>query len=645
MKITTPEALMAASISRRSLVKTSAISSLALASSAFTLPFSRIAHAAAGLASGNVAEKAVWSSCTVNCGSRCLLRLHVKDDTVYWVESDTTGNDEYGNHQVRACLRGRSIRRRMNHPDRLKYPMKRVGKRGEGKFERISWDEALDTIGDNLKRILKDYGNEAIHVLYGTGVDGGNITNSNVPYRLMNACGGYLSRYGSYSTAQISAAMSYMFGGNDGNSPDDIANTKLVVMFGNNPAETRMSGGGVTYYVEQARERSSARMIVIDPRYNDTAAGREDEWLPIRPGTDGALAAAIGWVLITEDLIDKPFLDKYCIGYDETTLPASAPRNAHYKAYILGQGEDGIAKTPQWAAQITSIPAEKIIQLAREIGSAKPAYICQGWGPQRHSNGEQTARAIAMLSVLTGNVGINGGNSGVREGTWDLGVEWFSMLENPVKTQISVFTWTDAIDHGAEMTATRDGVRGKDKLDVPIKFLWCYASNTLINQHGDIAHTHEVLQDDSKCEMIVGIEHFMTASAKYCDILLPDLMPTEQEDLISHESAGNMGYVILGQPATSPKFERKPIYWTLSEVAKRLGPDVYQTFTEGRTQHEWVKYLHAKTKARNPEMPDYEEMKQTGIFKKKCPEEHYVAFRSFREDPAANPLKTPSGKI
>ncbi len=99
----------------------------------------------------------------------------------------------------------------------------------------------------------------------------------------MNSCGGFLSRYGSYSTAQISAAMSYMFGANDGNSPDDIANTKLVVMFGNNPAETRMSGGGVTYYVEQARERSNARMIVIDPRYNDTAAGREDEWLPIRP--------------------------------------------------------------------------------------------------------------------------------------------------------------------------------------------------------------------------------------------------------------------------------------------------------------------------------------------------------------------------
>lgn len=95
----------------------------------------------------------------------------------------------------------------------------------------------------------------------------------------------------------------------------------------------------------------------------------------------------------------------------------------------------------------------------------------------------------------------------------------------------------------------------------------------------------------------------------------------------------------------SAKFERKPIYWMLSEVAKRLGPDVYQTFTEGRSQHEWIKYLHAKTKERNPEMLDYEEMKTTGIFKKKCPEEHYVAFRAFREDPQANPLKTPSGKI
>ena len=112
---------------------------------------------------------------------------------------------------------------------------------------------------------------------------------------------------------------------------------------------------------------------------------------------------------------DQPFLDKYCVGYDEKTLPADAPKNGHYKAYILGQGKDGIAKTPEWAAQITGIPADRIVKLAREIGSAKPAYISQGWGPQRHANGEIATRAISMLAILTGNVGINGGNSGARE--------------------------------------------------------------------------------------------------------------------------------------------------------------------------------------------------------------------------------------
>lgn len=465
-------------LSRRTLIKSSAIGSFALAAGGLSLPFSLRATAAAVQQAARPEDKVVWGACSVNCGSRCALRLHVKDDEVYWVETDNTGHDIYGDHQVRACLRGRSIRRRINHPDRLNYPMKRVGKRGEGKFERISWDEALDTIANNLQRVVKDYGNEAVYINYSSGIVGGNITRSSpsgsAVMRLMNCYGGSLNQYGTYSTAQIACAMPYTYGTNDGNSTSDIENSKLVVMFGNNPAETRMSGGGITYYLEQARERSNARMIVIDPRYTDTAAGREDEWIPIRPGTDAALVAGIAWVLIDENLVDQPFLDKYCVGYDEKTLPEDAPANGHYKAYIQGQGDDGVAKTPQWASRVTGIPADRIIKLAREIGSTKPAYICQGWGPQRQANGELAARAIAMLPILTGNVGINGGNSGARESTYTITIERFPVLTNPVKTAISCFTWTDAIDHGADMTATRDGVRGKDKLDVPIKFFWNY---------------------------------------------------------------------------------------------------------------------------------------------------------------------------
>lgn len=637
-------------ISRRTLVKSSALGSLALAAGGITLPFGLNAAAAAvGGVIDTTTDKVVWGACSVNCGSRCALRLHVRDNEVYWVETDNTGQDIYGDHQVRACLRGRSIRRRINHPDRLNYPMKRVGKRGEGKYERISWDEAFNTIAQSLKNTVDRYGNEAVYINYASGIVGGNVTRSSpmasTVARLMNSYGGFLGQYGTYSTAQIACAMPYTYGSNDGNSTSDIENSKLVVLFGNNPAETRMSGGGITYFLEQARERSNARMIVIDPRYTDTAAGREDEWIPIRPGTDAALVAGIAHVLINENLVDRPFLDKYCIGYDEKTLPEGAPANGHYKAYILGQGEDGTEKTPQWASIITGIPADRIIKLAREIGSTKPAYIAQGWGPQRQANGELTSRAIAMLPILTGNVGINGGNSGARESTYTITIERMPVLSNPVKTQISCFSWTDAIARGTEMTAKRDGVRGKDKLDVPIKFLWNYAGNTIVNQHSDINKTHEILQDESKCEMIVVIENFMTSSAKYADILLPDLMTVEQEDIIPNDYAGNMGYLIFIQPVTAPKFERKPIYEILSEVARRLGPDIHQKFTEGRTQEDWLKYLYAKMLAKDPALPSYEELRAMGIYKRKDPNGHFVAYKQFREDPDASPLKTPSGKI
>lgn len=644
-----PEAILAAEVSRRALVKNTALCGLAAASGALSLPFSHQVFAAEK-AAGSSPEKVVWSACTVNCGSRCPLRMHVVDGEIKYVETDNTGDDDYeGLHQVRACLRGRSMRRRVYNPDRLKYPMKRVGKRGEGKFERISWEEAFDTLASNLQRLIKEYGNESIYLNYGTGTLGGTITRSWPPgntliARLMNCCGGYLNHYGDYSTAQIAEGLNYTYGGwADGNSPSDIENSELVVLFGNNPGETRMSGGGVTYYLEQARERSQARMIIIDPRYTDTGAGREDEWIPIRPGTDAALVSALAWVMIKEDLVDRAFLDAYCIGYDEKTLPAGAPANGHYKAYILGQGADSTAKTPEWAAAITGIPAARIIRLAREIAGAKTACISQGWGPQRHANGELASRAIAMLAILTGNVGIAGGNTGAREGSYELPFVRMPTLENPVATSISMFMWTDAIERGPEMTRIRDGVRGKEKLDVPIKMIWNYASNCLINQHSQINRTHDILQDDTKCELIVVIDNHMTSSAKYADLLLPDCTASEQMDFALDASCGNMAYVIFADQAIKPRFECKNIYDITSELAKRMG--VEQRFTEGRTQEGWLRHLYEQSREAIPALPSFEEFRKQGIFKQRDPEGHHIAYKAFRENPAANPLTTPSGKI
>ena len=342
-------------VTRRDFLKTSSACSLAAAAGGVTIPFTVQAATAAqkGAAAGSakaVGDKVVWNACKVNCGGRCALRFHVTKGQLTWVETDNTGVDEYGDHQVRACLRGRSIRQRFYHPDRLKYPMKRVGKRGEGKFERISWEEAYTLIANSLKETVAKYGNEAVYVNYATGTLGSRFLRSSaffsLPARLMNCYGGHLKFYNSYSTAQITDGMRFTYGDSSGNDLSDMANTRLIVSFGDSQAETKMSGGGGTYHLAEARRRSGARMIVIDPRYSDTAATHEDEWIPIRPGTDVALCAAIAHVLITENMVDQAFLDKYCVGYDEKTLPASAPKNGHYKSYILGQGDDGIAKTP-----------------------------------------------------------------------------------------------------------------------------------------------------------------------------------------------------------------------------------------------------------------------------------------------------------
>jgi anaerobic dimethyl sulfoxide reductase subunit A len=594
-------------------------------------------------------DKVVWQSCMVNCGSRCPLRLHIRDGAIVRVETDNTGDDTFGNHQVRACVRGRTIRQRVYDPDRLKYPMKRVGKRGSGEFERITWEEAFDTIANKLKDVVEQYGNEAVYINYATGTLGGFVAKSWPPAsspiaRLMNCYGGYLNHYGTYSTAQIAAAMPYTYGSGANNSIEDIANTKLVVFFGNNPAETRMSGGGIIYATQQYVRQSGARFIVIDPRLSDTAVTSGDEWIAIRPGTDAALVSGLAYVMITENLHDKEFLDTYTVGFDKTTMPEGYEDAETYEEYILGQGADGTPKTPEWAARITGIPAARIIQLAREIALAKPAYIAQGWGPQRQANGEQNCRAIAMLSILTGNVGLQGGSTGAREGSFGLsGVKAFPTLENPVKTSISVFMWPDAIDRGPEMTALRDGVRGKDKLDVPIKFMWNYAGNCIINQHSDHNGTIKLLEDDTKCEMIVVIENHMTSSAKLADILLPDITNFEQNDMTTNGGTGPLGYAIFCEQAIEPMFECKSVYEMCREIAARLG--VEEQFTEGRTQEEWLQHLVELTRADKPEFPDYETFKAQGIYKVTNTGAPSVAHKAFREDPVANPLNTPSGKI
>ena len=590
-------------------------------------------------------EKSVWSTCNVNCGSRCPVRLIVRDGKVVRVETDSTGDDTPGTHEIRACLRGRALRRWVYSEDRLLYPLKRVGRRGEGRFERISWDQALDGVAAQLEKVLAHYGNEAVFRIYGTGNLGGVVSSRDQIDRLMHLLGGRLDLHNSYSTAQITHAMHYTYGEKEtGNHISDLANSRLAVFFGNNPAETRMSGGGTVRDLILARQNSGVRLIVIDPRHTDTAAGLADEWIPIRPGTDAALVSSLAYVLISEGLVDHPFLNSHCVGYDENTMPRGIPPGNSYKNYILGSGPDGLPKTPDWAAPITGIPAGRIARLAREIGTTKPAYIAQGWGPQRHAAGEQSARAICMLPILTGNVGIPGGNSGDREAPFGVPFPGIPVGKNPVKTSIPCFLWTRAIHDHHNMTALNSGLRGKERLTTPIKFIWNFASNILVNQHSDINRTKTILRDENQCEMIVVIDNMMTASARFGDILLPATSSFEENDLCYQSYGMELGTLILRQKAIEPLGECRPLFDICAQIAQRLG--VAEEFTRGRSHDQWVEHMYRQCRRIKAELPEnFAQAVETGIFKWARPGNPRVGLRAFRDDPVNNPLNTPSGKI
>ena len=636
-----------AQVSRRTFMKGSALAGLgaaAMGTGAVSLfGCSPSADGAKGndAATQAVEETTTWGHCAINCPGRCSLKFHVQDDEVAWVETYTSKDAGFDEVQPRACLRGRTYRRWLANPDRINYPMKRVGKRGEGKFEQISWDEAVDTIASALKRILDEYGNESVYIPYATGVS--STTARSLP-RFMNCLGGFLGSYGDYSAMQMEMIVPHTYGasGFSGSTLNAAEDAALILAFGTSPTETRQGGAVSHYDWVHLRETTKGKMIYIDPRMNDSVMGRSAEWQPINPGTDAALCSAIAHELIANDQVDKEFLDTYCVGFDEDTMPESAKgQNKSYKDYIMGTGYDMVEKTAEWAAPITGIPAERIKQLAADIAAAEAPFICQGWGPQRHTNGEDTSRAICMLPVLIGKIGLPGTNTGQREAEPPTYLVGSLPFENPIKTAIPVYQWINAVDHGKEMTATNAGIVGADKLNNDIKFLWNYAGNCITNQHGDINYTHDVLADESKLEFILVWDTVMTDSAKYADILLPDAMRSE---LLNMQTQGSSEYytaVVVGGPAQEAPGECRSSYDVCADIADKFGKK--DAFTEGKTQEDWIKELYEAGAKADGNMPTWDEIKEQGVYKR--PLEPAIGLVDFRTDPVKNPLSTPSGKI
>jgi anaerobic dimethyl sulfoxide reductase subunit A len=574
-----------------------------------------------------------------NCGGRCLLIAHIEDGKIVRLDTDDRP-DTLAAPQLRACARGRAYLRRQYNPDRLLYPLKRVGKRGEGKFTRISWDEALGEVSSQMVRIKSEYGNDALFVPYGTG-SYNQLNGSHVARRLMNLFGGCLGIYNSYSWGATNVATPTVYGTLvTGNQRQDWLNSRYIIVWGWNPAEMR-DGTNSDYFVKLARE-NGARVVCIDPRHSLSAAALADEWIPIRPGTDAAMMSAMAYVMLTENLHDADFVRTHCVGFDASQMPVEGAES--YSDYLLG-ARDGIPKTPEWAEAITAVPAATTARIAREYATSKPAALVQGYGMQRRAYGEQVVRAGCVLAAISGNVGISGGwASGLGLQAEDGGPHWtvFPLGENPVRASIPVFLWTEACLRAQALTSA-EGVLGVPRLQNNIKLIYAVATNCLINQHADVNRSAEILRDESKVEFIVVQDNFLTPTGMFADIILPACTQFETWGV---EDGWKYGDEVILQPKlVEPPGESKSDYRICADLAERLG--IREAFTERRDEKDWVEWcLDVFRSTRFPELPTLDEFieKNLGAYSNPVTNPK-IAFADFRADPQKYPLNTPSGKI
>jgi anaerobic dimethyl sulfoxide reductase subunit A len=266
----------------------------------------------------------------------------------------------------------------------------------------------------------------------------------------------------------------------------------------------------------------------------------------------------------------------------------------------------------------------------------------QGNGPQRTACGEQTVRAIAALTALTGNIGIPGGSAGGTGGrTMFPYAMGFPIPKSPYPGSIPSFQWTRAIEHATEMTPEADGVVGVQKLDVNIKLVFNFAGNTLINQHSDINNTVRILKDTGKCEFILASDVLMTPSARFADVLLPGASSLEQENMSQPWGGGN--YLLYNAKLIDPLFGSRFEYPFIEGIARRIG--LYDAFSEGHANAgEWLEAVYATFRKAMPDLPEFSIFKKDGghSFKQLKTQ---IAYADQIRDPANNPFKTPSGKI
>ncbi|MGC0366810.1 biotin/methionine sulfoxide reductase [Rhodococcus sp. 27YEA15] len=513
--------------------------------------------------------------------------------------------------------------------------------RGDDPYVAVDWDTASDLVAGEIDRVRTEHGNSAIFGgSYGWGSAGRFHHPQSQIHRFLNLAGGYTASVESYSSAAMQVILRRVAGGYAGvlaSNPtwEEVGHHRsLVIAFGGMAARnSAVNGGGIGVHRNLADQvtarRAGAEFVLVSPASGDAHHDLDARWLSIVPGTDVAVMLALAYELVVSGHHDRDFLDRHTVGW---------PR---FEDYLLGRS-DGVPKTPHWAAQISGVPATAISELARKTVGRRTVFTTS-YSLQRADHGEQAPWMALTLAALTGNLGLPGGGFGCALGALhQLGVPAngfkpaaFDQGIRPIDSFIPVARITEMLENPGG-TFDYDG----GKYTFPDTRLVYWAGGNPFHHHQDL---NRLVRAWQRPETIVVHEHFANSLARHADIVLPAATWLERNDF----AAGADDHLSAIVKAAEPPPGVRTDYEIFAGVAARLGFGA--AFTENRTADEWVIELYRQTRQRAADaghpIPDWDELRRRGVVPVPPIPTVDGPLRLLRQDPAAHPVATPSGRV
>ena len=471
------------------------------------------------------APRVVKVACPHDCPDTCAMLVTVENGVATKIQGDPAMPFTDGT----LCTKVAHYLERTYAPDRLLHPMRRVGKKGEGRFKRITWNEALDEIAARLKRLAAENPETILPCSYAGTM--GMVQYSSMDRRFFHRLGATLLDRTLCSTAG-KFGLRATLGGSVGMDPERFDEARLILLWGANPVVSNLH---LWSRVQEAKRRG-AKVVAIDP-YRSLSAEKCSQHVALLPGTDGALALGMMHVLIAEDLIDRDYVARYTVGYEEL-------RKRVLDSY-----------SPEWAASACGLRVEEVVQLARDYGRTKPAAIRLNYGMQRHAGGGIAARTIACLPALVG--------------------AWRDAAGGIVLTTADFYKFDHAALERPDLLAgRRPRVINQSKLgdalasaEPPVRAIIVYNNNPV----AVCPESDKVIAGFSREDLFtVVMDHFQTDTADYADIVLPATTQLEHYDV--HKSYGHL-YVLGNNPAIAPLGESLPNSEVFRRLAARMGFD------------------------------------------------------------------------